>query len=160
MTAAVRHRPSRPALPANRFGLPNLGIGIGLRSVHYQHILDQQPAVDWLEIISDNYMQTGGRPMHVLDRIASRYPIVMHGVSLSIGSTDPLDMDYVRGLRRLSDRVQARWVSDHLCWTGVLGKNSHDLLPMPYNEESLAHTASRIHAVPEVLQAPQLLENP
>ena len=113
----------------NVFGLPNLGIGVGLRTVHYAHILDQKPAVDWFEIISDNYVHTEGKPLLFLDRIARDYAIVMHGVSLSIGSTDPLDRDYLKELRELRDRVGARWVSDHLCWTGVSGQNTHDLLP-------------------------------
>jgi uncharacterized protein len=144
----------------NRFGLPSLGVGVGLRAVHYAQILDRQPDVDWFEIISENYMHTEGRPLMYLDRIAERYPIVMHGVSLSIGSTDPLDFDYLRQLVKLRDRVGARWVSDHLCWTGVNGRNSHDLLPLPYTEESLQHVASRVRMVQDVLQAPLALENP
>ncbi|MBA2480203.1 MAG: DUF692 domain-containing protein [Planctomycetes bacterium] len=146
--------------PVSRLSLPNLGIGIGLRSAHYQHILDEQPDVAWFEIISENFMQTAGRPLHILDRIAERYPIVMHGVSLSIGSTDPLDLDYLRDLKTLRDRVHASWISDHLCWTGVNGRNTHDLLPMPYTEEALSHTAARIHQVQEFLDAPLILENP
>src|SRR4051794_21329585 len=108
----------------NRFELPHLGIGIGLRTAHYHHILEHRPEVDWFEIISDNYMHTEGRPLLYLDRIAEAYPIVMHGVSLSIGGTDPLDRSYLRELRQLRDRVQARWVSDHLSWTGVAGRNT------------------------------------
>ncbi len=145
---------------ANRFNLPNLGVGLGLRTVHYSHILEAAPAVDWFEIISDNYMETAGRPLYYLDAIAERYPIVMHGVALSIGSTDPLDRRYLASLRALRDRTRARWVSDHLCWTGVLGKNTHDLLPMPYTEESLAHVAARVREVQDVLGAPLALENP
>src|SRR5262245_55823642 len=103
----------------NCFGLPNLGVGLGLRTVHYSHILEEQPEVDWFEIISENYMQTEGRPLHILDQIADRYPIVMHGVSMSIGSTDPLDRDYLRELKALRDRTRTVWLSDHLCWTGV-----------------------------------------
>jgi len=144
----------------NRFGLPNLGIGLGLRTVHYSHIVEQKPAVDWFEIISDNYLHTAGRPLDFLDLIAERYPIVMHGVSLSIGSTDPLDRDYLRELRALRDRVRAHWVSDHLCWTGVSSKNTHDLLPMPYTEEALAHVVARVRAVQDFLGAPLALENP
>jgi uncharacterized protein len=144
----------------NRFHLPNLGVGVGLRTVHYAHILERMPRVDWFEIISENYMQTEGRPPHVLDQIAERYPVVMHGVSLSIGSTDPLDRDYLRELRALRDRVGARWVSDHLCWTGVAGKNAHDLLPIPYTEESLRHIAARVRQVQDFLGAPIALENP
>ena len=144
----------------NRFGLPDLGIGLGLRTVHYSHILEHFPHVEWFEIISDNYMQTAGKPLLFLDRIAERYPMVMHGVSLSIGSTDPLNYEYLRELKALRDRISALWVSDHLCWTGVSGKNSHDLLPMPYTEEALLHVASRIRAVQDYLEAPLILENP
>ncbi len=144
----------------NRFGLPNLGVGVGLRTVHYGHLLEHWPVVDWFEIISDNYMQTAGRPLYFLDRIAERYPIAMHGVSLSIGSTDELDMAYVSELAALRKRTNARWVSDHLCWTGVAGRNSHDLLPMPYTDEALRHTALRVRRVQDVLEAPLVLENP
>ena len=99
----------------------------------------QQPPVDWFEVISENFMDSGGRPRYVLEQVAERYPVVMHGVSLSIGSTDPLDFDYLQKLKKLAEAVNARWVSDHLCWTGVAGINAHDLLPMPLNEETLAH---------------------
>ena len=115
----------------NRFDLPNLGIGVGLRTKHYAHILEHAPAVDWFEIISENYLQTSGRPLYFLDRVAERYPIVMHGVGLSIGGAAPLDYEYLKALKALRDRVGARWVSDHLCWTGIAGKNTHDLLPLP-----------------------------
>jgi len=145
---------------SNRFGLPNLGIGLGLRTVHYATILEQRPDVAWFEILSENYMQTSGRPLDFLDAIAEHYPIAMHGVSLSIGSTDALDYAYLTELRALRDRVKARWVSDHLCWTGVSGKNSHDLLPLPYSEESLAHVVARTRAVQDFLGAPLALENP
>ena len=145
---------------ANRFGLPDLGVGLGLRTVHYAHVVEAQPEVDWFEILSDNYMHTAGRPLHWLDAIAARYPVAMHGVSLSIGSTDPLDRAYLGELRALRDRVKARWVSDHLCWTGVGGKNTHDLLPMPYTEEALRHVAGRVRAVQDFLGAPLALENP
>ena len=144
----------------NRFGLPDLGIGLGLRTVHYSHILEHLPPIEWFEIISENYMQTAGKPLLFLDRIAERYPMVMHGVSLSIGSMDPLNYEYLRELKALRDRVSALWVSDHLCWTGVSGKNTHDLLPMPYTEEALLHVASRIRAVQDYLEAPLILENP
>src|SRR6187399_135203 len=144
----------------NRFGLADLGVGVGLRTVHYAHILEQRPAVDWFEIISENYLETSGRPLEFLEAIAEHYPIVMHGVSLSIGSADPLDWDYLQQLRELRNRVKAHWVSDHLCWTGVAGKNSHDLLPMPYTEEALAHVTERVCAVQDFLGAPLALENP
>jgi len=144
----------------NRFGLEDLGVGVGLRTVHYGHVLEQRPAIDWFEIISENYLETSGRPIEFLNAIAEHYPIVMHGVSLSIGSTDPLDREYLRELKALRDRVKARWVSDHLCWTGVAGRNSHDLLPMPYTEEALAHVVSRVKEVQDFLGAPLALENP
>jgi uncharacterized protein (UPF0276 family) len=145
---------------ANRFTLPDLGVGLGLRTVHYAHILESAPAVDWFELLSENYMQTAGRPLEYVDAIADRYPVAMHGVSLSIGSTDPLDRAYLAELRALRDRTRARWVSDHLCWTGVAGKNTHDLLPMPYTDEALRHVADRVRAVQDFLGAPLALENP
>ncbi len=143
-----------------RLGLPDLGIGLGLRTKHYAHILEHSPAVDWFEILSENYLGTRGRPLENLDRIAERYPIVMHGVSMSIGGTDPLDFEYLRALKALRERVHARWVSDHLCWTGVAGRNTHDLLPVPYNEETLAHVAARVRTVQDFLGERILLENP
>ncbi len=145
---------------ANKFFLPNLGIGLGLRTAHYSTIIADRPAVDWFEIISENYLRTQGRPLDFLDQIADAYPVVMHGVSLSIGSTDPLDFEYLGELRALRDRVHARWVSDHLCWTGVAGKNTHDLLPMPYTEEALRHVVQRVRAVQDFMGAPLALENP
>jgi uncharacterized protein (UPF0276 family) len=144
----------------NRFGLPDLGVGLGLRTVHYADIVETHPEVDWFEILSENYMQTAGRPLDYLDAVAARYPVAMHGVSLSIGSTDPLDRAYLAELRALRDRSRARWVSDHLCWTGVAGKNTHDLLPMPYTEEALRHVAERVAYVQDFLGAPLALENP
>jgi uncharacterized protein (UPF0276 family) len=144
----------------NRFSLPNLGIGLGLRTAHYAHIVEQRPAVDWFEILSENYMYTRGRPLQHLDRVAERYPIAMHGVSLSIGSTDPLDREYLSELKKLRDRTNARWVSDHLCFTGAVGKNTHDLLPIPYTEEALRHVAQRVREVQDFLEAPIALENP
>lgn len=147
-------------MSVSRFGFPHLGYGIGLRSVHYAAILARTPAIDWFEIISENYIDSQGRPQYVLRQIAERYPIVMHGVSLSIGSTDPLDMDYLRKLKALAASTGAVWVSDHLCWTGVAGRNSHDLLPIPLHEESLRHVVSRIKTVQEVLERPLVLENP
>ena len=121
----------------------DLGVGIGLRSVHYGHVLAEQPTLDWFEILSENFMNTGGRPLHILDQVAERYPIVMHGVSMNIGSTDPLDFEYLKELKALRDRCGAVFLSDHLCWTGVQGKNLHDLLPLPYNQEVLDHLVPR-----------------
>jgi len=144
----------------NLFSLPDLGIGVGLRTVHFGHILSRRPAVDWFEVLSENFMDTRGRPLWVLDQVAERYPIALHGVSMSIGGTDPLDREYLRKLKALAERTRAHWVSDHLCWTGVAGRNVHDLLPMPYTEEALRHTATRVRQVSEILERPLVLENP
>ncbi|MBB4921303.1 MNIO family bufferin maturase [Kitasatospora kifunensis] len=138
----------------------SLGLGLGLRFQHLSHVLETWPEVGWFEIISENFMDSGGYPRHALDRIAERYPIVMHGVSLSIGSTDPLDFDYLHRLRRLAQATGARWVSDHICWTGVAGVNTHDLLPVPFTEEALAHLVRRVHLVQDVLERQLVLENP
>ena len=143
-----------------RLGHTNLGLGLGLRTVHFSHILNHQPAVDWFEVISENFMDSGGRPRYVLEQIAERYAVVMHGVSLSIGSTDPLDFDYLAKLKRLAGAVKARWVSDHLCWTGVAGLNAHDLLPIPLNEQTLRHVAERVRVVQDFLERRLVLENP
>ncbi|QDU46556.1 hypothetical protein Mal52_50770 [Symmachiella dynata] len=143
-----------------RLGYPNLGFGVGLRAVHYPYILKHHPDVDWFEIISENYIDSQGRPRYVLDQIAERYPLVMHGVSLSIGSTDPVDFEYLAKLKRLAAEINAVWISDHLCWTGVAGQNAHDLLPIPLNEETLAHVTERIRIVQDVLERPIVLENP
>jgi uncharacterized protein (UPF0276 family) len=138
---------------------PALGFGLGLRTAHYEEILAGRCAVDWFELLSENYLVPGGKPLHYLDRIRADYPVVMHGVSLSIGSTDALDFDYLGALKVLAERVSPHWISDHLCWTGVDGKNTHDLLPMPYTEEAIRHIASRVEAVQEFLGRRILLEN-
>jgi len=143
-----------------RLGFENLGLGVGLRSVHFPHILQHRPPVDWFEIISENFMDSQGRPRHVLSQIASHYKIVMHGVSMSIGSTDPLDFDYLTRLKALAASTGAVWISDHLCWTGVAGLNSHDLLPLPFNEQTLQHVIARINMVQDFLERPLVLENP
>src|SRR5438552_15177676 len=127
----------------SRLERADLGLGLGLRTVHFSHILREWPAVDWFEVISENFLDSQGRPRYVLEQIAERYPVVMHGVSLSIGSTDPLNFEYLAKLSALARHVNARWISDHLCWTGVAGRNTHDLLPIPLNEETLAHAAER-----------------
>jgi uncharacterized protein (UPF0276 family) len=145
---------------ANRWNLPDLGFGIGLRTVHFPHILANHPSIDWFEVLSENFMDTGGRPLYVLDQVAERYPVVLHGVSMSVGSTDPIDFDYLGKLKALAARTQARWVSDHLCWTGVAGINVHDLLPMPYTDESLEHVAARVRVISDFLERPLVLENP
>lgn len=138
---------------------PFLGFGIGLRAEHYPYILEHKPAVDWFEILSENYMVPGGKPLDYLDKIRTDYPMVMHGVSLSIGSTDPLDSNYLKSLKQLIQRVQPCWISDHLCWTGVNGTNSHDLLPLPYNEATVAYVVDRVVQVQDYLGRRILLEN-
>ncbi|PWR19680.1 DUF692 domain-containing protein [Zavarzinia compransoris] len=135
------------------------GFGLGLRAEHYADLDRDGVAVDWLEIISENYMVGGGRPLYWLDRLRERYPMVMHGVSLSIGGTDPLDEAYLDALAGLAARVQPGWISDHLCWTGIGGTNLHDLLPLPYTEAALAHVAARIDHVQERLKRPLVIEN-
>ncbi|MCK6460125.1 MAG: DUF692 domain-containing protein [Planctomycetes bacterium] len=144
----------------NRWNLPDLGLGIGLRSTHVKTILQRDPDVGFFEIISENFMGTRGRPLEALDAIAERYPVTMHGVSLSIGSTDGPDRGYLRQLKALAERCRAAWVSDHVCWTGASGLNTHDLLPLPYNEETLAHVARRAREVSDFLGRPLVLENP
>jgi uncharacterized protein (UPF0276 family) len=145
------------ALDRSRF--PFLGYGVGLRRPHYGLVLDTRPAMDWFEVISENFMVPGGRPRHILERTRADYPVVLHGVSLSIGSADPLNLDYVRELAALVRSIEPPWVSDHLCWTGVLGRNAHDLLPLPYTEEAIGHVADRIARVQDVLGRQMLLEN-
>jgi uncharacterized protein (UPF0276 family) len=144
----------------NKLNLPDLGLGLGLRNQHFDYILEQQPGVDWFEIISENFMDSGGRPRYILHQIAERYPVVMHGVSMSIGSTEPLNMTYLKRLKQLAKEIQPAWISDHLCWTGVLGINSHDLLPVPLNEPTLKHICERIRMVQDFLERPLVLENP
>lgn len=140
--------------------LPQLGFGLGLRSPHYSHVFAHQPDVDWFEIISENFMDTDGAPRRKLERVRDMYPIVMHGVSLSIGTVDPLNSDYLHKLKDLKDWLRPAWISDHLCWTGVAHKNTHDLLPVPYTEEALAHIVQRIREVQDYLECPIALENP
>jgi uncharacterized protein (UPF0276 family) len=144
---------------ANRWGYPDLGFGIGLRSVHFDYILKNNPAIDWFEVLSENYLDTGGRPLNILDQVAERYPVVLHGVSLSVGSTDAINFDYLAKLKALAKRIKARWISDHLCWTGVTGLNTHDLLPMPYTDEALRHTIERVKIIQDFLGQPIALEN-
>ena len=137
----------------------NLGFGLGLRATHYEAIFETKPALDWFEIISENYMVSGGRPLANLARIRSDYPVAMHGVSLSIGSSDPLNVEYLLDLKKLADRIEPTFISDHLCWTGIAGKNLHDLMPLPYTEEAVAHVADRVHQVQDFLGRQILLEN-
>ncbi len=138
---------------------PSLGFGLGLRVEHYQTILDTRPSIDWFEILSENYLVPGGKPLHYLDRIRADYPVAMHGVSLSIGSSDPLNRDYLKQLKHLADRIEPAWLSDHLCWTGLNGTNLHDLMPLPYTEEAIEHVAARVRQVQDFLGRRILLEN-
>jgi len=139
--------------------MPHLGFGVGLRRQHYAYILEHRPAVDWFEVISENFMVRGGRPLLILEEIRSRYPIVCHGVSLSIGSTDALNLDYLRQLSALVRRFEPAWISDHLCWTSIGGHNAHDLLPLPYTEEAIEHVVQRVVRVQDILGRRILLEN-
>ncbi len=139
--------------------LPYLGFGLGLRPDHYETILAERPPLDWFEIITENYLVPGGKPLYYLDQIREHYPMVMHGVSLSVGGADPLDLDYLKQVKELIHRVQPEWISDHLCWTGVNGINMHDLLPLPYTEEAIQHVVSHINQVQEFLGRRILIEN-
>jgi len=154
---------SIPEVPAGRpprRGLPNLGLGVGLRNQHFSYLMGHDPDVDWFEIISENFIDNYGYARNVLKHVASIRPVVMHGVSLSIGSTDPLDWDYLKKLKALAEFVHPAWISDHLCWTGVASVNTHDLLPLPLNDESLRHVAERVRQVQNFLERPLVLENP
>jgi len=142
-----------------RRDFPMLGYGVGLRRQHYSHVLETRPSVDWFEVISENFMVAGGRALEVLEGVRASYPIAMHGVSLSIGSTDPLNRDYLRQLRDLARRFEPAWISDHLCWTGVGGRNLHDLIPLPYTGEALRHVVAQIREVQDILERPLLIEN-
>src|SRR3982074_2439905 len=161
---------------------PALGFGLGLRVDHYEAILADRPPVDWFEVLTENYLVPGGKPLHYLTRMRERYPLAMSGVSLWIGSTAPLDRESLRQVKALAARVEPAWISDHLCWTGVAGRHTHDLLPLPYTEEApaargergrnthallplpyteeaLAHVVERVRAVQELLGRRILLEN-
>jgi uncharacterized protein len=139
---------------------PYLGSGLGLRREHYRHVVETRPAVGWFEVISENFMVAGGNPRRVLEAVRRDYPVVLHGVSMSIASTDPLDERYLAELAALARDVEPAWISDHLCWGTAHGVNAHDLLPVPYTEEALAHVVRRVEAVQERLGRRILLENP
>ncbi|KTD42479.1 DUF692 domain-containing protein [Legionella quateirensis] len=139
--------------------MPFLGFGLGLRPNYYEEIVSRKPDLDWFEILSENYLVPGGKPLYYLDKIRQDYSIVMHGVSLSLGSSDALDMDYMHELKNLANRIEPVWISDHLCWTGVDSLNVHDLLPVPYTNEAINHIVSRIQQIQEFLGRPLLIEN-
>lgn len=138
---------------------PNLGIGIGLRVPHYEDIFKLEPAIDWFEIISENFMVEGGKPLEHLDKILERYPVVQHGVSLAIGSPAPLDFEYLKKLKELTKRTKTPWLSDHLCWGQVPGSHFHDLLPLPYTKEVIDYVSERARIVQDYLELPFALEN-
>lgn len=139
--------------------LPNLGIGVGLRIPHYEDIFKLNPSVDWFEIISENFMVDGGKPLENLEKILDRYPVVQHGVSLAIGSPDPLDFEYLKRLKSLAKRTKTPWISDHLCWGRLPGAHYHDLLPLPYTKEVINYVAERARIVQDYLELPFALEN-
>jgi uncharacterized protein (UPF0276 family) len=138
---------------------PFRGFGLGLRPKHYQDFIASPQPVDWLEIISENYMVQGGKPLHMLDQIRADYPIAMHGVSMSLGSVHELDRDYLARLKSFARRIDPIWISDHLCWTGVHGLNLHDLYPLPYTEEAVKHVVTRIRQVQDTLERRLVIEN-
>ena len=147
-------------MPANRFnGFTDLGIGIGLRVPHYQHILSKKPTCDWFEVISENYMVDGGRPLEILDAIAEQYQVIQHGVSMYFGSADPLNREHLKRLKTLVKRTKTPFLSDHLCWGSVDGTYTHDLLPMPYTFEAAKITAERIKQARDFLEVPICVEN-
>jgi uncharacterized protein (UPF0276 family) len=147
-------------MAANRFnGFTEYGVGIGLRIPHYQHIFEQKPVVDWFEIISENYMVDGGRPLHVLDQILDQYRVVQHGVSMYFGSAEPQNRDHLRRLKQLVRRTNTPWLSDHLCWGSVDGRYTHDLLPLPYTFEAARLTAEKIRQVRDFVEIPVAVEN-
>jgi uncharacterized protein (UPF0276 family) len=139
---------------------PQLGFGVGLRADHYDDILNGPRRIDWFEAISENYIDSGGRPLFVLEQVRRDHPIALHGVGLSIGSVDPLNRVYLQRLRSLIERIEPVLVTDHLCWTAVDGRGLYDLLPLPYTEEALAHVVARVRQVQDLLGRRILLENP
>ncbi len=144
---------------AKNSSIPNLGIGIGLRPVHYPEIFASWPAIDWFEVISENFLRAGPMAMRNLERILERYPVVMHGVTLSIGSADPLDFDYLKQLRELARKIKTPWISDHLSWGKLAGAHYHDLLPLPFRRDVLDYVAERARIVQDFLEIPFALEN-
>jgi uncharacterized protein (UPF0276 family) len=130
-----------------RLGYPNLGLGVGLRSAHFEYLRHHEPDVDWFEVIPENFIDSHGLARHVLERVSARYPVVLHCQSLSPGSTDPVDLDYLRRIAALAGELDAEWVSDHVCWTAVAGVNTHELVPIPFTEHSLAHVVDRVQRI-------------
>jgi uncharacterized protein len=146
-------------MPHTLSSKPHLGFGLGLRTNHYEEILAEKPHVDWFEILTENYLVPGGKPHYFLEKIRENYPMVMHGVSMSMGSVDPIDFEYLHQVKTLAQKIQPHWISDHLCWTGIRGKNIHDLLPLPYTEEAIQHVVNRIQQIQDFLGQQILIEN-
>lgn len=142
-----------------RHKVPDLGVGVGLRVPHYRRIVDERPSVDWFECISENFMVDGGKPLFFLDAVRATYPIILHGVSMNLGGTDPLDKTHLEKLRELARRVKPPWISDHLCWNGAGGTHLHDLLPLPMTREVVRHVAARVREVQDFLEVPFAIEN-
>jgi len=142
-----------------RHRIPDLGVGVGFRSPHYARVLEERPPMDWFEVVSENFMVAGGRPLENLARLRDAYAVVPHGVSLAVGSVEPLDHDYLGQLRGLVDRLDPPWVSDHLCWGRAPGLHLHDLLPLPYTREAIDHVVERVKRVQGTLERPFVLEN-
>jgi uncharacterized protein (UPF0276 family) len=143
----------------DRHSIPDLGVGVGFRVPHYEHVLTTRPPMDWFEVISENFMVRGGMPLQNLEKLLAHYPVVPHGVSLSIGGSAPLDRNYLTRLKALADRIDPPWVSDHLCWSGTLGVHVHDLLPLPFTRQAMTHVAERVRQVQDFLERPFALEN-
>lgn len=142
--------------PVSRF----TGFGLGMRPPHYPRFLEGDVPVDFVEVISENFMVDGGRPLTVIDRVRRHYPVAMHGVSMSIGAADGLRRDYLAKLKALAERVEPLWISDHLCWTGIAGFNTHDLLPLPYTDEALTRVCANIDEAQTYLGHAMVIENP
>jgi uncharacterized protein (UPF0276 family) len=145
---------------APRLGHPNLGFGVGLRSGHFAYLEASEPGVDWFEVIPENVLGSHGRARHVVELIAATHPIVLHGLSLSVGSADPLDLGYLAQLRELAAELGAVWVSDHVCWTAIEGLHTHELVPIPFTEQALAHVVGRVRTAQDFLGRRLVLENP
>lgn len=147
-------------MPSNQFnGFTDYGVGVGLRVAHYSHILARKPVVDWFEIISENFMVDGGRPLHILDQILEQYRVVQHGVSMYFGSAEPLNREHLKKLKRLVKRTHTPWLTDHLCWGSVDGRYTHDLLPMPYTFAAAKVAARKIRNARDFLETPIAVEN-
>lgn len=146
-------------MTSERLGLPDLGIGVGLRVPHYRHIIEQRPPMDFFEIISENFMVEGGKPLYHLEKIMEHYPLILHGVSLAIGGPLPPSREYLLKLKRLVRKVQPAWLSDHFCWGGIPGRDLHDLLPLPYTWQAVQRVSERARQVQDFLEVPFALEN-